>query len=308
VDEWRDTGDRVVEFGRIPLTGGELLPAGGLAGEPPDEKRLTEASGNEGATYERSYHRAALVLWLQNRSVDILLQAGVVAALPYLKQLIAGGKRAQPEAIAVAEQILKAWPGDAQRWDIGREWPGPADRIEMITALTKLNAPVLLERFLRERLTSSYDGSENGALLASVNALGDAHAAAVLSTLVSAQMPERPNECTELLLALSENPSLCFPEVAEAAVTGLDGIGTCDSKPEAFDWEPEEQRRPLGPQFVENLLRALQRFNGGTLCGAAAEKITSSPEAFSPVTLVVPAIERICAGRRHRTAAVDSSG
>ena len=32
VDEWRDTDDRVVEFGRIPLAGGELLPAGALDG------------------------------------------------------------------------------------------------------------------------------------------------------------------------------------------------------------------------------------------------------------------------------------
>ena len=92
----------------------------------------------------------------------------------------------------------------------------------MIAALTKLKAPALLERFLREVVTSSYDGSENAALLASINVLGDAQAAAILSTLVSARMPERPNECTELLLALSENPSLCFPEVAEAAVAGLD--------------------------------------------------------------------------------------
>ena len=45
-------------------------------------------------------------------SADVLLQAGVVAALPYLKRLAAGGKRAQPEAIAVAERILEAWPGD----------------------------------------------------------------------------------------------------------------------------------------------------------------------------------------------------
>ena len=129
-----------MEFGRIPLAGGELLPAGALDGEPPDEKRLTEASGNEGATYERSYHRAALVLWRRNRTVDVLLQAGVVAALPYLKRLAAGGKRARPEAMAVAERMLEAWPGDAEAWDsysIGREWPGPADRIEMIAALTK---------------------------------------------------------------------------------------------------------------------------------------------------------------------------
>ena len=310
VDEWRDADDGAVEFGRIPLAPGEVLPAGALDGEAPDEKRLTEASGNEGATYERSYHRAALVLWRRNRTADVLLQAGVVAALPYLKQLAAGGKSPQPDAIAVAERMLAAWPGDTQRWDsysIGREWPGPADRIQMIAALTKLKAPALLDRFLREAVASSYDGSENAALLASMNVLGDAQAGAVLSTLVSARMPEHPNECTELLLALSENPSLCFPEVAEAAVAGLDSIGTRDSTPETLDWEPEEHGRPLGSQFLENLLRALQPFNGGTLCGTAAEKIASRPEIFSPVTLVVPAIGRICVGRRQKTAAVDSS-
>ena len=54
IEEWRDTDDRVVDFGRIPLTDDELLPAGALDEEPPDDKRLTEASGNEGASYERS--------------------------------------------------------------------------------------------------------------------------------------------------------------------------------------------------------------------------------------------------------------
>jgi hypothetical protein len=309
VDEWRDKDDRVVEFGRIPLAAGELLPAGALDGEPPDEKRLTEASGNEGTTYERSYHRAVLVLWHRNRTPDVLLQAGVVAALPYLKQLAARGKRARPEAIAVAEQILEAWPGDAQRWDnysIDREWPGADHRIKMIAVLRKLNAPALLKRFLKEAVTPAYDGSEKAELLASVEVLGDAQAAAVLSALVSAQMPRHPSECTELLLALSENPAFCFPEVAEAAVAGLKFIGTHDSNSENGDWEPEEGQRPLGPQSLENLLRALQHFKGGTLCSTAAEKIASRPETFSPVTLVVPAIERICVGRRQKTAAIDS--
>src|SRR5439155_21640335 len=96
IDEWRDTQDADVDFGPIPLGDGELLPEGSLDGEPPDKKRLTEASGNEGASYERSYHRAALVLWPQERYADVLLQAGVVAALPYLNQLIADGKKSRP--------------------------------------------------------------------------------------------------------------------------------------------------------------------------------------------------------------------
>lgn len=309
VDAWRDIDDRAVQFGRIPLAGGELLPAGALDGEPPDEKRLTEASGNEGATYERSYHRAVLVLWRSNRMSDVLLQAGVVAALPYLKQLARCGKRDRPEAIAVAERILEAWPGNTQwdRYSIGRERPGPPDRIQLIATLKKLNAPALLERFLREVVTPSYDGSENAALLASVNVLGEVRAAGVISSLISARMQERPNECTELLLALSEDPSPCFLEVAQAATVSLDSIGRRDSKPEIFDWEPAEQKRALGPAFLENLLHALQRFNGGTLCVTAAEKIASRPERFSPVTLVAPAIERICVGLRQRTAAVNSS-
>jgi hypothetical protein len=58
-------------------------------------------------------------------------------------------------------------------------------------------------------------------------------------------LPEQPNECAELLLALSENPSLCFPEAAEAAVAALDFIGTHDKGTEPLDWEPEEPRRPL---------------------------------------------------------------
>ena len=309
VDECRDTEDRVAEFGRIPLAAGELLPAGALDGEPPDEKRLTEASGNEGATYERSYRRAVLLLWRRNRTTDVLLQAGVGAAVPYLKQLADGGAGTRAEAIAVAERILENWPV-APKWDsdsIGRESPGPAERAQMITEITKLNAPAQLERFLREVVASSYDGSENAALLASVNVLGEVRAAAVVASLVSARMPERPNECAALLLALSANPFPGFLDVAQAAVACLDSVGKCDSKSEDLDWEPVERKHPLGPEFLENLLRALQRFNGGTLCSAAAEKIASRPECFSPVTLVAPAIERIWAGARKRTAAVETS-
>jgi 2OG-Fe(II) oxygenase superfamily len=310
VDEWRDREDRVVEFGRIPLAGGELLPAGALDREPPDEKRLTEASGNEGATYEHSYHRAAVVLWRQDRTIDVLLQAGVVAALPHLARLTDRGKSARPEAIEAAERILEAWPADSERWEnysLRREWPGPAGRIGMITALAKLNQPRLLERFLREVATASYDGSENAVLLAAIDVLGDAKANGVFSALVSTQMPQHPSECTELLLALSEIPGDRHAEVAAAVVEGLDCIRQNDSATDASDWVVEREESPLGPQLLENLLRALPHFDGGVLCSAAAEKVASRPEKFDPVTLVVPAIERICAGRQPKIALPDAA-
>ena len=292
VDEWRDADDRAVKFGQIALADDELFPAGALDGEPPDVKRLTEASGNEGASFERSYHRAALVLWRQDRTLDVLLDSGVVAALPYLKKLVAGGKLARPQAMEAAERIVETWSDDdVSSWDflsIPHVAPGPADRIAMIELLGKLSAEILLERFLRDTIIWCYDGSENPALLASVNLLGDGKASEVLSILVSARMPERPNECAELLLALSENPSP-FAAVAEAAVAALDAMSV--SKPRTMLGEPED-RRPLGPQFLVNLQEALQLFDGGdTLCMAAAEKMALRTDIFSPVTLVVPGIE-----------------
>jgi len=297
LDEWRDTDDRVVEFGRIPLTEGELLPAGALDEEPPDDKRLTEATGNEGATYERSYHRAALVVWPANRMTDVLLGAGVVATLPYLERLAASGEGARPEAIAVAERIVGAWSANAQQWDrysIGITPPGSSARTTMIASLAGLNAKALLERFIREAVTSSYDGSENEILLRSISVLGDAQAAACLSALVEARMRDHPCECAELLLSLGADISSSFGQVAEAAVAGLDRIPMPDAKP-----------GQLAPEFIENLFSGLRHFKHGTLCGAAAEKIGSRPEVFHPVTLVVPAIERIWAGQQPLPPPVD---
>ncbi len=297
LDEWRDTDDRAVEFGRIPLTEGELLPAGALDEEPPDDKRLTEATGNEGATYERSYHRAALVIWPANRMTDVLLGAGVVATLPYLERLAADGEGARPEAIAVAERIVGAWSTDAHRWDrysIGITPPGSSARAVMIAALVGLNAPSLLEQFIREAVTPSYDGSENAVLLTSVSALGEVQGAAVLSALVGARMRNRPGECAELLRSLGADISSSFGQVAEAAVAGLDGIGILDSK-----------SVQLAPEFIENLFSGLRHYKDGMLCGDAAAKIGSRPEVFRPVTLVVPAIERIRAAQQHLPPSVD---
>jgi hypothetical protein len=52
-----------------------------LDGEAPDEQRLTEATGNEGASFERAYHRAALLVWPRDRFADVLLQAGVAGLI-----------------------------------------------------------------------------------------------------------------------------------------------------------------------------------------------------------------------------------
>jgi hypothetical protein len=116
-------------------------------------------------------------------------------------------------------------------------------------------------------------------------------------------MPKHPNACAELLRALPANPPPSFLAVADAAVEGLDGIET--PKPENA-WEPFGRGRPtgLGPEFIDNLISGLPHFEDGTRCAVAAGKIASRPDVFLPVTVVVPAIERLVAGQSYGMPAV----
>jgi hypothetical protein len=104
--------------------------------------------------------------------MEVLLQAGVIAGLPYLKQLTAAGKRSRQEAISLAERMVDAWDGDAQRWNahsLGAGRPESPHRTEMIATLRKLGAAALLERFIADIVTPAYDGLENTALVSSVS-------------------------------------------------------------------------------------------------------------------------------------------
>jgi hypothetical protein len=113
IDQWVDVENRPVAFGQLPLEDGEVLPAGALDDEDPDEQRLMEATGNEGASFERSYHRAALGIWPRERFAGVLLQAGVGASLPHLAERLDAG---DPAAAAIARQIIEAWENPPTGW------------------------------------------------------------------------------------------------------------------------------------------------------------------------------------------------
>lgn len=283
LDDWSDPHDRPVAFGRIPLDHGELLPANALDGEPPDQQRLTEATGNEGASYERSYRRAALVLWPTAQTVDVLLDAGVTAAIPYLQKLLAETDSPPPTAIAAARRVLEKWPNPSSlsTYYSLRHAPGPAERSAMLAILSALRQPDLLTAFVHQGVIPAYDGSENAALLAAAPTLAGTQAAPLFAALIRAALPEHPAACVELLHALADNPSPLYLAVADAAVAALDATQILPAAPP--------------PLLLANLLSALACFGDGSRAAAAAVAIASRPAVFSPVTLVVPALEHLSA-------------
>jgi predicted 2-oxoglutarate/Fe(II)-dependent dioxygenase YbiX len=130
VEAWRHPDGSRPALGALPFFHGELSPPDAFGGLEPDELDFQEATGNEGASFDRLYQRAALVLWPRSHRIAALAQGGLQVTVPFLGELArqwqgSGSGRQVPlwqEAHQFATQIRPDWPDTA--WDRRRASEG----------------------------------------------------------------------------------------------------------------------------------------------------------------------------------------
>ena len=306
IDQWVDTNDHAADFGSLPIAEGEILPANALEGEAPDQQRLTEATGNEGASFERSYHRAALVLWPRNRFVDVLLQAGPSAALPYFQEHLRGWNSRSQAAdrqslCSVAERIITAWERTENRTYWQRDKEKESVRSHMIRLLGQLGDKQLLKRFLAGAVTREYDGSENQAIVTQIRSLEATEAGKLLSRLASENMRLLPAACVDLLSRLTRKRGLEARTdwIAALGEIGASIVGALQERKELNPqqqlnqdhWWRTQKAKPFDSSAVADLLDALAACGADTVRDAAAQAIAEDTKNFNPATLIVPALE-----------------
>jgi hypothetical protein len=133
LSEWRRPDDGEAGFDDFPFTEDELCPEDAFADLAPDDEHFREATGNEGASFERTYRRAGFILWPAARRLAVLNQAGLSTTLPYLENLTARWETSDPsmqpslwqEADELSGHMLRSWPHSSGRRDDGAE----ADRM-----------------------------------------------------------------------------------------------------------------------------------------------------------------------------------
>lgn len=84
ISEWRRPDGNQSQLPTLPFSAHEFCPSEALEDMEPDDVQFQEATGNEGASFERTYCRAALVIWPRARYLAIINQAGLSAMLPVL--------------------------------------------------------------------------------------------------------------------------------------------------------------------------------------------------------------------------------
>jgi hypothetical protein len=311
---WGRTDGSPVALGDFPISDAELSPPDALADMEPDEQHFHEATGNEGASFERTYRRAALVLWPQTRRLAVLSQAGLRVTLPYLDGLIrhwiaSGDDRGSllwRDAHQLAGHMLHTWRATdrPQRDD-------ESDGARMLGLMTRLKDTACIEAIMVDIIAAgSHAKSDNEAVVTALGRLPARRAAELVQRIIAANAAMCLGSCADLLARCARVDSLTTGLVpaAKALIRALPG-DPAQVRQAGFAWE--KQRIDAG--VVVDIASALSRIDA-KLADAAVDHLLAWPKIYGLDDVILPAVRplphetgtrTLAAARRLRAACLE---
>jgi hypothetical protein len=282
LSEWRKPDGDTSGLGELPVEeAAELCPPDAFTDLEPDEEHFREATGNEGASFERTYQRAALVLWPRRRRLAVLCQAGLSVTLPMLEDMVQRADAAdRVEALELAGYMIEQWP--TARW-YPRSEDKPGRAASMLTLLARLGAAPLIEAFIvRATADGDYGRGDNEALLAALTCLLPDRQAALLALIVEKSAADAFGPCAALLARAVGR----LPDISAAARRLVEAMPGDPAKvTPGLGW----RRGSLEPGHVADLLRALLATDRA-LAERAVTYALAWPKTYDLDRILVPAL------------------
>lgn len=298
LSDWRRPDGGVVSLGTLPFNDGEVCPPDALAGMEPDEQHFHEATGNEGASFERSYQRAALVLWPQARRLRLIARAGLSASLPALGGMLGAwiDDGAEPghahwhEAHALAAEMLTCWPVQAAR----RANDGPSAESVMLSQLVRLQDCERIEAMLTDVVAAgAYAAGDNAALVQALKLLPASRVGTLLPAVVQGNADLHIGGCADLL-ARAAAVSAWRGQLLGAAQAMLDAMPGDPTRPKSPADAWRRERADAG--VVHDTLRALAPAGHAGLSELAEQAVThwlAWPKTYGMDAVIVPVLRRL---------------
>jgi hypothetical protein len=319
LSDWRRPDGGVMPLGTLPFSDGEVCPPDALADMEPDEQHFHEATGNEGASFERSYQRAALVLWPHAQRLRLIARAGLAASMPALDGMVRAwidggaepGHAAWHEANALTSEMLACWPLQAAR----RAKDGPSAESAMLSRLVRLQDREHIESMLTKVVAAgAYAAGDNAALMQALKLLPASRVGELLLAVVQGNADLHIGGCADLL-ARAVAVSAWRGQLLGTAQALLDAMPGDPARPQspADAW----RREPADAGVVHATLRALTPAGHAGLSALADQAVThwlAWPKTFGMDAVIVPALRPLAeqpallnrpAVQRLRSAALD---
>jgi predicted 2-oxoglutarate/Fe(II)-dependent dioxygenase YbiX len=322
--EWRRADREPVALGPLPIDDGEVSPPDAFEDMKPDEEHFHEATGNEGASFDRTYRHAALVLWPRRRRLAVINQAGPAATLPYLESLAVkwtgnGAQQDSPlwtEAHELSGHMLDTWP--KMDWyrhgnddeDDDEETGGDAaddERVglaRLLAALTKLKDETRIAATVT-LLTAHrrHHKRDNTAILGAVALFPPERAAGMIEAIVASHATDALAPCCALLRAAIEGPFAAAGQkplatAAEGLIASLPGD---PARAPVDQWGRKREDTP-GPGAVADLVRIAEPVDAG-LAGRLTGHLLAWPGTYGMDRALVPAVKRLLASGARKSGA-----
>jgi predicted 2-oxoglutarate/Fe(II)-dependent dioxygenase YbiX len=300
LSEWRHPDNQEAVLGTIPVDEeAELSPPDACDDLSPDEEHFHEATGNEGASFERTYKRAALVLWPSGRLFAVLSQAGLAVTLPYLDDLARrwaeSGETHRSElwreAHDLAGHMLAQWP---RQGGSGRR-KTPSDAARMLGSLTQLDDTDAIEGFLGGVIAEDgFEKDDNDAVIGALGRLPPTQRSSLIEPVFAGTAAICFGACANLLArAAAEWPDHRTPGLMPAATRLVEAL---PGDPAQAAPRPSWQDSPkVDASVVVDLMTGLCAIDGA-LAQRAADHLLAWPNAYGLDAVLVP-VTRALLGR-----------
>jgi predicted 2-oxoglutarate/Fe(II)-dependent dioxygenase YbiX len=293
LSEWRRPDGVASQLGSIPVHDAEFSPPDAVADLTPDEQHFREATGNEGASFERTYQRAVLVLWPRKRYYAVLSQAGQETTLPLLEELVqtwteAGAvpqSASWQEAHDLAGHILARWSGNTR--------PSYGNKVSqtgtVLDLLTRLDDTALITSFLTDsNVLEASTPADIDAVIRALACLPAKQRATLITRMITSRAKRALEPCAIFIgRAATSWPEIDLKQAADVLIAALPG--------DPARVEPElrwQAIRTVAPEVVVHLLKGLGAIDS-TRALTAAKYFLAWPTMYDMDGVIVPALRTL---------------